>query len=353
MEGAREKAELGKLAFGTIDTFLIWRLTGGVNHLTDATNASRTNLFNIHSLKWDDTLLELFRVPKQILPEVKECTADFGSYRSEAIDYEIPIQGVAGDQQAATVGQCCFSEGSIKSTYGTGCFVMINTGQRALSSQNRLLTTIAYQIRGETYYALEGAIFIAGAAIQWLRDGLNLIESAAETESMATGLEDNGGVYMVPAFTGLGAPWWQPEARGSIYGITRDTRPEHFVRAALEAAAYQSLDLFDAMTKDGIKPTQLRVDGGMITNDWLQQFLSDILELPVERPKCLESTALGAAFLAGLQAGIYKSPDQLSQYWHEDKTTTPNLPEEKRKKLISKWQQAVRSTLGQGKNGLE
>ena len=339
--GARARAEAGELAFGTVDSFLLWRLTGGRVHATDATNASRTSLFNIHSGKWDEDLLEIFGVPPEVLPEVKDSAAPFGVTDAAAIGREIPIGGVAGDQQAALIGQACFQPGMIKSTYGTGCFVILNTGDKPLASANRLLTTIAYQIGGERTYGLEGSIFIAGAAVQWLRDGLGVIESAAETESLARGLDGNKGVYLVPAFTGLGAPHWDPDARGAVFGLTRDTGAAELARAALEAVAYQTRELLDAMTADGVAPSGLRVDGGMIGNDWLMQFLADVLDRPLERPRVAETTALGAAYLAGLQAGVFESLDDISRRWRLDRRFEPDMDKTTRDRLMGDWRRAV------------
>lgn len=345
VEGAREKAEAGKLAFGTVDSFLIWRLTGGKVHATDITNASRTNLYNIHELQWDQELLELFSVPASVLPEVKQCADDFGECLEEFFGFTLPIAGVAGDQQAAGIGQCCFTEGSIKSTYGTGCFVLLNTGEKAFKSQNKLLTTIAYQIQGTTHYALEGSIFIAGAAVQWLRDGISVIKGAYETEPLATSLEYDHGVYLVPAFAGMGAPYWDPDARGAIYGLTRGTTNAHLARAALESVCYQTSDLLKAMAEDGVSPGLLRVDGGMVGNNWVCQFLTDVLDVQVQRPKIRETTALGAAYLAGLQVGIYDSLQTLSDKNQIDSDFVPSLPAEMRKKLLDGWHSAVKSTL--------
>ncbi|GAC32149.1 glycerol kinase GlpK [Paraglaciecola polaris] len=349
VDGAREKAEAGDLAFGTIDSFLIWRLTDGKMHATDVTNASRTNLFNIHDMAWDEKLLEVFNVPKSVLPEVKECADDFGHSAEDLFGFSLPILGVAGDQQAASIGQCCFNKGAIKSTYGTGCFVMLNTGKKAFNSQNRLLTTVAYTIKGETHYALEGSIFIAGAAIQWLRDGLGVIKSASETEDLAKSLDDDHGVYMVPAFAGLGAPHWAPDARGAVYGLTRGTTNAHFVRAALESVCYQTSDLLHAMAEDGLSLDKIRVDGGMVGNNWLCQFLADMLDVTVERPQIMETTALGAAYLAGLQAGIYESCEQLASMNQVDNSFSAQMPSPQRRKLIAGWENAVQSTLGYAK----
>lgn len=349
VDGAREKAEAGDLAFGTIDSFLIWRLTDGQMHATDVTNASRTNLFNIHDMAWDPKLLEVFNVPKSVLPEVKECADDFGHTTEDLFGFSLPILGVAGDQQAASIGQCCFNEGAIKSTYGTGCFVMLNTGTKAFNSKNKLLTTVAYTIKGETHYALEGSIFIAGAAIQWLRDGLGVIRSASETEALAKSLDDEHGVYMVPAFAGLGAPHWAPDARGAVFGLTRGTTNAHFVRAALESVCYQTSDLLHAMAEDGVSLDKIRVDGGMVGNNWLCQFLAGILDVTVERPKIMETTALGAAYLAGLKAGIYQSCEQLASMNEVESSFEASMASSQRRKLISGWENAVQSTLGYSK----
>ncbi len=340
--GAREKAAAGKLAFGTIDSFLLWRLTGGRSHATDATNASRTMLFNIHQQQWDHQLLELFNIPASILPEVKDCAADFGFTDAGLFETSLPITGIAGDQQSAAIGQACLDPGMIKSTYGTGCFVLLNTGTQAVRSENRLLTTIAYRIAGQTHYAIEGSIFIAGAAVQWLRDGIKLIDSAAQTEPLAASLTSNHGLYLVPAFTGLGAPHWDPHARGAIFGITRDTGIAEIVRATLEAIGYQTRDLMVAMARDaGQQPTTLRVDGGMVANDWLMQFLADILDIPVERPEVTETTALGAAYLAGLQIGLVPSFDKIRRHWRREKEFRPQMDEDTRQRLTQGWDKAV------------
>ena len=339
VEGARARAENGELAFGTIDTFLIWRLTGGASHVTDATNASRTSLYNIETGVWDDELLALFNVPRALLPEVLDCTADFGVTSENVLGAAIPITGVAGDQQAAAIGQGCFAVGDIKSTYGTGCFVLLNTGAKKIISQNRLLTTVAYRLDGVTHYALEGSIFVAGAAVQWLRDEMGLIKTAAQTEGMARGLDSNNGLYLVPAFTGLGAPHWDPNARGGIFGITRATGPADFVRAALESVCYQTHDLLAAMEADGAKPSALKVDGGMAANDWTMQFLSDILDINVNRPANMETTALGAALLAGHHCGLY---DDVRKFNSEtDKGFTPDMGADERKDLLAGWSKAV------------
>jgi len=339
--GARARAEKGELAFGTIDSFLIWRLSGGKSHATDATNASRTLMFNIHQQAWDSELLEMLSIPESLLPEVLDCAADFGTTSKALLDSEIPIAGVAGDQQAALIGQACFEPGMIKSTYGTGCFMVLNTGTQALVSNNKLLTTVAYRLNGETTYALEGSIFVAGAAVQWLRDGLGIIDSAHQTEEMAASLESNNGVYMVPAFTGLGAPHWDPEARGAIFGITRDTGPAELVRATLESICYQTFDLLEAKRRDGLTPTRLRVDGGMVQNNWLCQFLADVLGIIVERPQQTETTALGAAYLAGLQVGIFSSIDDIATRWQADQEFDPAMKNNARNLLLADWHEAV------------
>jgi len=345
VEGARERAERGELAFGTVDTFLLWRLTNGKVHATDATNAARTLLFNIHSQQWDDDLLQLLNIPHSLLPEVYDSAADFGMTDPAVLGQALPVAGIAGDQQAALVGQACFQPGMIKSTYGTGCFAILNTGSQALSSNNKLLTTVGYRLNAEVTYAVEGSIFIAGAAVQWLRDGLGVIESAAETEALAQGLSSNKGVYLVPAFTGLGAPYWDPHARGALYGMTRDTGPAELVRAALESVCYQTHDLLDAMAKDGATPPKaLRVDGGMVANNWLLQCLADIVNIPTERPQIIETTALGAAYLAGLQIGLYTSLEDIAQRWQLNRHCEPQLAQQNRTELLAAWARAVRST---------
>lgn len=343
VEGARDQARAGKLAFGTIDSFLIWRLTGGAVHATDATNASRTSLFNIETQTWDSELLSLFRVPESVLPDVRDSSGDFGQTAPELFEgSSLPITGVAGDQQAATIGQCCFNVGDIKSTYGTGCFVLLNTGDQIVRSTNRLLTTVAYRLKGKPTYGLEGSIFIAGAAVQWLRDGIKIVENAAETEALAKQAVDDHGVYMVPAFTGLGAPYWDPDARASILGMTRATGRPELVRATLEAVVYQTYDLFKAMADDGVEPLSLKVDGGMVANGWLAQYLADILATKVERPRVMETTALGAAYLAGLEAGIYSSLDDVAQNWQLDKVFDPQATDTD--VVISRWHKAVAAT---------
>ena len=345
VDGARARAEAGEIAFGTIDSFLIWRLTSGTSHVTDATNASRTSLYNIHDNDWDGTLTEYFRMPRACLPEVLDCAAGFGVTDAELFGKPIPIYGVAGDQQAAAIGQACFSPGDIKSTYGTGCFVLAHTGSDALKSENKLLTTIAYRIKGETSYALEGSIFIAGAAIQWLRDELGIIKDASETTALAESIDSNEGVYLVPAFTGLGAPHWAPDARGAVFGLTRGAGRAHLVRAALESVTYQTADLMTAMAKDGVTPKTLRVDGGMVANDWAMQFLADILDLPIERPRVMETTALGAAYLAGLQAGIFESTEEIAERWRLDARFQPAMAKQDRTKNLGGWAEALRKTL--------
>lgn len=339
---ARDKANRGELAFGTIDTFLLWRLTKGKVHATDATNASRTMLFNIHTQQWDEELLKLFNIPASLLPEVKDSSADFGVMAEDLLGAAIPIAGIAGDQQAATVGQVCFQPGMVKSTYGTGCFMVLNTGKQAVKSKNRLLTTIAYRLNGEVTYGLEGSIFVAGAGVQWLRDKIKVVKNSADTTRIAQSVPDTGGVYFVPAFTGLGAPYWDPDARGAILGMTRDTGIEHIVRANLEAIGYQSLDLMEAMLADGAaKCNALRIDGGMVKNDWLCEFLADMLDVPVERPKEIETTALGVAFLAGLQIGWFKSLDEIAKTWQAKSTFHPTMNAVKREQLYAGWKAAV------------
>ena len=343
VDGARARAEAGELCFGTIDSFLIWRLTGGARHVTDATNASRTNLFDIHAQDWDDALLRLFDVPHKGLPEVLDCAADFGI--CTVLDKDIPITGVAGDQQAAAIGQACFNPGDIKSTYGTGCFVILNTGAEAVLSKNRLLTTVGYRINGKTSYALEGSIFMAGASVQWLRDEMKLVEKASETQAICEALDSTGGVYLIPAFTGLGAPYWAPDARGAVFGMTRDTGRNHLIRATVESVVYQTHDLFDAMSKDGVTPTALRVDGGMAANSWMCSYLSDILDMPVLRPAILETTALGAAYLAGLGAGLYESLEAVAENWTAEREFTPALSAETRESRLADWSKYVQKLL--------
>jgi len=341
---ARTQADNGELAFGTMDSFLMWRLTNGATHKTDATNACRTLLYNIHTQQWDKSLLDILDIPESLLPEVHECASDFGVTDKSILGAAIPIAGVAGDQHAASIGQVCFSEGMVKSTYGTGCFVMLNTGEKALPSNNKMLTTIAYQLDGKTHYALEGSIFVAGAAVQWLRDGIGVIGSAEETESLVTDMPSNQGVYMVPAFTGLGAPHWDPDARGAIFGITRDTNPAHLVRAALESVCYQTHDLLEAMRNDGATLDTLRVDGGMVKNNWLNQYLSNVLNIPVQRPMQTETTALGAAYLAGLQTGVYSSINDLTKQWQQEREFLPNMDADTRNTVMAGWNNAVGRT---------
>ena len=340
--GARQRAERGELAFGTIDSFLLWRLTGGREHRTDATNASRTLLFNIHDQEWDPELLDLFGIPASLLPQVMDSAADFGQIVGNGRLGGTSVMGMAGDQQAALFGQTCFETGMAKSTYGTGCFLMLNTGDKALTSEHRLLTTVAYRLNGKPAYALEGSIFIAGAAIQWLRDGLQLIRDACETEPLAEGTPVDHGVYLVPAFTGLGAPYWDPNARGAIFGLTRDTGIKEIVTAGLQSVCYQTKDLQKAMEKDGIRPITLRVDGGMVANNWVLQFLADILGARVDRPALVETTALGAAYLAGLQAGVYKSLEDLSSMWRCDRSFEATMTKAQRDKLYDGWLKAIR-----------
>ena len=345
VEGARRMAEKGALAFGTVDSFLISRLTGGRVHATDATNASRTSLYNIRTNDWDDALLDVFGAPRALLPDVLDSAAAFGETDPALFGRAVPILGVAGDQQAAAIGQACFEPGSIKSTYGTGCFVIVQTGEEIILSKNNLLSTIASRLNGKTHYAIEGSIFVAGAAIQWLRDALNIIDSAAESEALARSIPDNGGVYLVPAFTGLGAPHWAPDARAAIYGLTRASGRAELARAALESVVYQTADLLAAVEADGVQTETLRVDGGMVANDWLMQFLADILGKPVERPKVLETTALGAAYLAGLKAGLYASTGDIARQWARDARFEPKMREQERGPLLAGWRKAVERTL--------
>ncbi|MFC5191814.1 glycerol kinase GlpK [Algoriphagus aquatilis] len=342
VEGARQKAEAGELAFGTVDSWLIWKLTAGKSHLTDITNASRTMIFNIHTQEWDKELLELFGIPASMLPEVKSCSEVFTETAGDVLNTKIPIAGVAGDQQAALFGQLCTQPGMAKTTYGTGCFLVMNTGKEAVRSQNQLLTTVAWKIGNEINYALEGSVFIGGAAIQWLRDGIELFSHAKETEKLATSLDDNDGVYFVPALAGLGAPHWDQDARGAFFGITRGTTIAHMTRAALEAIAYQVFDVLKAMEKDSGKPTQeLRVDGGATANNFLMQFQADLLGCEIKRPKIIETTAIGAAFLAGLAVGFWKNQEELQELWEADQSFEPNMEAEKRDQLIHFWHKAV------------
>ena len=341
--GARERAERGELRFGTVDSFLLWRLTGGKVHRTDASNASRTLLFNIHSQQWDDDLLALFDIPRSLLPEVLDCAAEFGVTDAELLGAAIPVLGMAGDQQAALIGQACFSRGMVKSTYGTGCFMIQNTGSTPVVSKNRLLTTVGYRLKGEVTYAVEGSIFVAGAAVQWLRDGIKLISDARDTEPLAEQTGDSCGVYLVPAFTGLGAPYWDPKARGAIFGLTRDTGIKEIVTAGLQSVCYQTRDLLEAMRQDGAAElSSLRVDGGMVVNNWVMQFLADILGVPVERPEVTETTALGVAYLAGLQAGLYRDLEEIASHWHRQQRFTPRIDAAHRIRLYEGWLDAVK-----------
>lgn len=340
--GAKERAQNGELMFGTVDSYLLWKLTQGEVHRTDATNASRTMLFNIHTQQWDHELLELFDIPAAILPEVMDSSDHFGYTCPQLLGAKVPVLGMAGDQQAALFGQTCFDQGMAKSTYGTGCFLMLNTGDQALASENRLLTTVAYRLNGQPTYALEGSIFIAGATIQWLRDGLQLIKGASETEPLAQQTPLDHGVYMVPAFTGLGAPYWDPNARGAIFGLTRDTGIKEIVTAGLQSVCYQTKDLQKAMESDGVRPTTLRVDGGMVANNWVLSFLSDILGAKVDRPKVIETTALGAAYLAGLKAGVFDSLETLQSLWHCDTSFEPVMSKATRDEFYAGWQDSVR-----------
>lgn len=339
--GVRQRAEAGKLAFGTIDCFLLWRLSGGLQHATDASNASRTMLFNIHTQEWDEELLNIFGIPAVLLPVVKDCAADFGIATDECLAGEVPVMGMAGDQQAALFGQAGLDVGMTKSTYGTGCFAIANTGAEALSSNNQLLTTVAMRLNGETTYGLEGSVFVAGSAMQWLRDGLGIIQTAEESEDIAvrTGIVDE--VVVVPAFAGLGAPYWDPEARGAILGLTRGSGREQVVTATLQSIAYQTRDLVDAMAEDGIAPSVIRVDGGMVANDWFLQFLADILDIVVERPENIETTVLGAAYLAAYQAGVMQDRQQISNDWRLQKRFDPKMSADQRTYLLQGWQAAI------------
>ena len=339
VDGARGRA--AELAFGTVDCFLLWRLTGGASHATDATNASRTSLFNIHEQQWDDELLTRFGVPPEVLPDVLDCNAHFGDTLPELFGRSLPVLGIAGDQQAAAIGQCCFAPGSIKSTYGTGCFVILNTGDRVIESRNRLLSTVASRLDGNVTYGLEGSIFMAGAAVQWLRDGLGIIASAKETETLVGEADEHSAVYLVPAFTGLGAPHWKPDARGAIFGLTRASGPAEVVRATLESVAYQTHDLLTAMNDDGARPESLRVDGGMVANDWFAQCLADVLAMPIERPRILETTAWGAALLAGQSAGVYADWDRIAADWQLERRFDPGLSDRERERRLAGWHDAV------------
>ena len=348
VEGARLRAKAGKLMFGTVDCYLIWKLTGGAVHATDATNAARTMLYNIREGKWDAEICARFDIPLDMLPDVRDCAADFGTTRADLFGKELPILGVAGDQQAATIGQACFGAGMLKSTYGTGCFALLNTGDTLVRSQSRLLGTIAYQFDGKPTYALEGSIFIAGAVVQWLREGLKMIREASETQPLAESADPTQELYMVPAFTGLGAPYWDAEARGAIYGITRNSGPAEFARAALESVGFQTRDLLEAMKSDWQDADDkgvLRVDGGMSASDWSMQFLSDIIGAPVDRPKVLETTALGAAWLAGMKAGVYPDQAGFASKWALDRRFEPQMDEATRARRYAGWKDAVKRTL--------
>ncbi|KGJ03216.1 glycerol kinase [Paracoccus halophilus] len=347
IEGARARAQAGELAFGTVDSWLIWNLTGGRVHATDATNAARTLLYNIAENRWDEEICALLDIPMQLLPEVRDSADDFGVTRADLFGREIPIRGVAGDQQAATVGQACFRPGMMKSTYGTGCFALLNTGDQMVPSQNRLLTTIAYRLDGQTTYALEGSIFIAGAVVQWLRDGLRIIRNAAETQPLAQAADDAQDLVLVPAFTGLGAPYWRPETRGAIFGLTRNSGPEEFARAALESVGFQTRDLQEAMRADWDAAAEgvLRVDGGMVASDWTMQFLSDILGAPVDRPEVTETTALGAAYLAGLRVDLYPRPEVIAGRWALERRFEPRMDAATRDARYARWKRAVAAAM--------
>lgn len=339
--GARARAASGELAFGTVDCFLLWRLTGGHVHATDATNASRTMLFNIHGQEWDDELLKIFNVPRELLPDVRDCAADFGAADDATLGVVAPVLGIAGDQQAALIGQAGFDYGMTKSTFGTGCFVIANTTDKALTSNNKLLTTIASRLDGKVNYALEGSVFVAGSAMQWLRDELGIIDAAPQSEDIAqaTGVVDD--VYVVPAFAGLGAPYWDPHARGAIFGLTRGSGRDQIITATLQSVAFQTRDLIDAMADDGIAPSIIRVDGGMVANNWFLQFLADILDIPVERPKNVESTVLGAAYLAGYYSGVFASLEHIAQQWRSDIVFEPQMQADQRDRLLAGWNAAV------------
>lgn len=346
VEGAREKAEKGELLFGTVDTWLIWNLTKGKVHVTDYTNASRTMLYDIHNLQWDEELLEYFNIPDSMLPMVRPSSFVYGYTDPLVLGGQIPIAGAAGDQQAALFGQCCFNKGDVKNTYGTGCFLLMNTGEKPIRSKNGLVTTIAATREGTINYALEGSVFVAGASIQWLRDGMRMFKEAKQSEAYAEDVLDTTGVYVVPAFAGMGAPYWNQYARGSVFGITRGCKKEHFIRATLESIAYQTFDVIHAMEEDaGVKLTNLKVDGGASANNFLMQFQSDILDARVDRPSCIETTALGAAYLAGLATGYYKDLDEIKQNWQLGKTFSPYINDEKRAELLKGWKKAVKCAL--------
>jgi glycerol kinase len=344
VEGAKAKAQKGDLCFGTIDTWLLWKLTNGKVHVTDVSNASRTLLFNIHTMQWDEDLLKLFDIPHSMLPEVRSSSEVYGTTETIFTDTGVPVSGIAGDQQSALFGQMCTQPGMVKNTYGTGCFMLMNTGDKAVPSKNSLLTTVAWKINGKVQYALEGSVFIAGAVVQWLRDGLHLINNSAEVEALAMKVEDNGGVYMVPAFTGLGAPYWNQHARGTIVGITRGTTDGHIARAALESIAFQTMDVLKAMEADsGIMIKELRVDGGATINNQLMQFQSDLMNTTVIRPSITETTALGAAYLAGLAVGYWNDIDEVQKYWQKEKVFTPSMDGNKIKDLQKNWKRAIHS----------
>ncbi len=346
VEGAREKAEKGDLLFGTVDTWLIWNLTKGKVHVTDYTNASRTMLYDIHALKWDEELLEYFNIPDSMLPTVRPSSYIYGYTDPLVLGGQIPIAGAAGDQQAALFGQCCFEKGDVKNTYGTGCFLLMNTGEKPIRSRNGLVTTIAATPEGEINYALEGSVFVAGASIQWLRDGMRMFKEAKQSEEYATDVEDTTGVYVVPAFAGLGAPYWNQYARGSVFGITRGCQKEHFIRATLESIAYQTYDVIKAMEEDaGVKLINLKVDGGASANNFLMQFQSDILDATVDRPSCIETTALGAAYLAGLATGYFKDKEEIKINWQLGKAFSPRIEDTKRTELLKGWKKAVKCAL--------
>ncbi len=355
VDGSRERARAGELLFGTVDTYLIWKLTGGRSHVTDATNAARTLLYDIRKGRWSSTICGMLDIPMEMLPEVRDCAGEFGTARADLFGGEIPILGVAGDQQAATVGQACFDPGMLKSTYGTGCFALMNTGETPVVSQNRLLTTIAYQFDGKPTYALEGSIFVAGAVVQWLRDGLKMIRHAEETQPLAEAADESQGVMLVPAFTGLGAPYWDADCRGAIFGLTRNTGPAELARAALESVGYQTRDLMEAMRADWrlsggggddtAEDAVLRVDGGMSASDWAMQFLADILGASVDRPTVLETTALGAAWLAGMAAGFYPSQEEFAKSWSLERRFEPSMAAAERERRYQRWEAAVAGAL--------
>lgn len=344
--GARARAQAGQLLFGTVDSWLIWNLTGGKVHVTDYSNAARTLMYNIHELCWDQELLDLLQVPRSMLPQVRSSSEVYGLTHSQHIGAQVPIAGIAGDQQAALFGQACFEQGMAKNTYGTGCFVLMNTGQKAMMSNNGLLTTIAWGIEGKVEYALEGSIFMAGAVVQWLRDGLRMLGKASDSQAYAERAGDNGGVYLVPAFVGLGAPYWRSDIRGAVFGLSRGTTKEHFIRAAVESMAYQTRDVLTAMQADAqIELKELRADGGAICNDFMAQFQSDILNVPVVRPQVAQTTALGAAYLAGLATGFWSSREEIARQWAVDRQFTPSMPEQRRQALYAGWKQAVEATM--------